>query len=1074
MKENLLKRVFIICSFALSSMAFAQERTLTGRVTSADDGSSLPGVNVVVKGTTNGTVTDADGKYSMSVPASGGVIVFSFIGLKSQEVEIGGQTTIDVSLGLDVQQLNEVIVVGQGAQKEKKALGYAISSVGADQLAARPQQDVARILQGKVPGVNISPTGGTSGSGSSINIRGYSSLSGSTQPLFVVDGVPFNSSTNNGSGFSTGGAAVTPSRFLDLDPNNIETINVLKGLAATVLYGDQGRNGVILVTTKSGKGKKNAEVTVQQTTTITEVASLPKFQSSWGNGFQGLYGAFFSNWGPDFSEVDSVGHPYQFLASPSLRDAYPQYLFNRIKYDPAQTIDKFFRKGVASNTYVNFTGGTDRVGYNASASYTKEQGFVPGNDVNRLNISLGLNASITKKLTLVNNILFSVTGVETPPLNGATGGGATFNGVPSLYGQFLYTPRNLDIFDWPSATPDNRSIYFRGGNDIANPLWLAQNYRELNNTTRVFNSTTLTYDITDHLSLTYRVGYDTYTEAQERRFNRGGVQGPNILNGVYQTQNIRNTIFNQDVIFGYNKQLNQDFNMSARVGFNARNDRFVRDGLYSEGQAIDNLFKHYNFSTASSRSIGFDGRILNRETEEQRMGVYGDFSFDFKQFLFLNLAGRNDWTSTLETGNNNIFYPSASVSFIPTDAFANLKSSTLNYLKFRVGYGTSAGFAPFPYGTRSVALLNTRGYVDLTGAPTTVNSIGNFLGNRNLKPELQQEIEVGMEARILNERIGIDLTFYDRSTSNLITEAPLDPATGYTSTLTNVGKLSNKGIELGLNGKVMNAGAFRWDATLNFNIVRPEIIDLGGGLSEVLIAGFTTRGNFAIPGRPYNIIKGNAVRKSPDGQRIVRANDGLYAVDPIIREIGNPNPDWTASLFNTFTFKGISLNVQFDYRQGGAMYASTPSATIGRGVVATDVQYGYDQTFILPGVIEFTNPDGSLGYRKNDLQVTAADYGFNVQFNGTDDTSIFDGTSIRLREISLAYDIPKSLMAKTPFKTASIQLNGNNLWFNAINVPKNVNFDPEVLSTGVGNGAGFDYLTGPSARRYGFVVRLTF
>lgn len=676
---------------------------------------------------------------------------------------------------------------------------------------------------------------------------------------------------------------------------------------------------------------------------------------------------------------------------------------------------------MASNTYVNFTGGTDKVGYNASASYTREQGFAPGNDVNRLNISLGLNASITKKLTLANNILLSVTGVETPPLNGATGGGGTFDGVPSLYGQFLYTPRNLDIFDWPSATPDNRSIYFRGGNDIANPLWLARNYRELNNTTRVFNSTTLTYDITDNLSLTYRVGYDTYSESQERRFNRGGVQGPNILNGVYQTQNISNTIFNQDVIFGFNKQLNQDINMSARVGFNARNDRFVRDGMYSEGQAIDNLFKHYNFSTASSRSIGFGGRTLNRETEEQRMGVYGDFSFDFKQYLFLNLAGRNDWTSTLETGNNNIFYPSASVSFIPTDAFAGLKSSTLNYLKFRVGYGTSAGFAPFQYGTRSVALLNTRGYVDLTGAPTTVNSIGNFLGNRNLKPELQQEVEVGVEARILNERIGIDLTFYDRSTSNLITEAPLDPSTGYTSTLTNVGKLSNKGIELGLNGKVMNAGAFRWDATLNFNIVRPEIIDLGGGLSEVLIAGFTTRGNFAIPGRPYNIIKGNAVRKSPDGQRIVRANDGLYAVDPIIREIGNPNPDWTASLFNTFTFKGISLNVQFDYRQGGAMYASTPSATIGRGVVATDVQYGYDQTFI-----------------------------------------------------SLAYDIPKSLMAKTPFKTASIQLNGNNLWFNAINVPKNVNFDPEVLSTGVGNGAGFDYLTGPSARRYGFVVRLTF
>ena len=1053
----------------------AQDKAVTGKV--ADEtGAPLPGVNVLLKGTTNGTVTDSEGVYTLTVPASGGVLVFSFIGFSTQEVEIGQRSSIDVTLANDVQQLSEVVIVGQGASKEKKALGYAVSSVGAEQLSARPQQDVARILQGKVPGVNISPTGGTSGSGSSINIRGYSSLSGSTQPLFVVDGVPFNSSTNNGSGFSTGGAAVTPSRFLDLDPNNIESLNVLKGLAATVLYGDQGRNGVILVTTKSGKGKKGAEVTLQQTVNITEVASLPKFQNSWGNGFQGLYGAFFSNWGPGFGEIDSVGHPYQFLGTPSLRDAYPEYMFERIRYDAGETIKKFFRKGVASNTYVNFNGGTDKVGFNSSASYTKEQGFVPGNDVTRLNLSLGINASITKKLSIQNNILFSNTGVETPPLNGATGGGGTFNGVPSLYGQFLYTPRNLDLFDWPSGTPDNRSIYYRGGNDIANPLWLAANYREENNTSRVFNSTTLSYDITDNLSLIYRVGYDTYTEVQERKFNKGGVQGPNIINGVYQTQTIRNTIFNQDFIVGYTKQINTDFNLNARVGFNARNDQFKRDGLYSEGQAIDRLFRHYNFSTASSRSIGFGGRILNRETEEQRMGVYGDFSVGYKEFLFLNLAGRNDWTSTLETGNNNIFYPSASVSFVPTDAFAGLKSSTLNFLKLRFGYGTSAGFAPFTYGTRSIASLNTRGYLDLTGAPIALNSVDDFLGNANLKPELQQELELGFEAKLLNERIGIDFTIYDRSTKNLITEAPLDPATGYTSTLTNVGKLSNKGIELGLNGNIMKRGAFVWDATLNFNVVRPEIIELGGGLSEVVIAGFTTRGNFAIPGRPYNIIKGNAVKKAPDGQRIVRANDGLYAVDPIIQEIGDPNPNWTTSLFNTFTYKGFTLNVQMDYRHGGDMYASTPSATIGRGVVATDVEYGYDQTFILPGVLEVdNNGDGVVdSYRKNDKQVTASDYGFNVQFNGTDDTSIFDGTFIRLREISLAYEFPRSLLSKTPFKSGSLQLNGNNLWFNAVNVPKNVNFDPEVLSTGVGNGAGFDYLTGPSARRYGVVLRLTF
>jgi TonB-linked SusC/RagA family outer membrane protein len=1072
-----MKKFLLVCfSFVfVASSVLAQERVVSGRVTATEDGSALPGVNVVLKGTTNGTVTDADGNFKLNVPSGGGALIFSFIGLQTSEVVIGDRTVVDVSLALDVTQLTEVVIVGQGASKEKKALGYAISSVGTQQLAARPQADVARILQGKIPGVNITPTGGTSGTGSSINIRGYSSLTGSTQPLFVVDGVPFNSSTNNGSGFSTGGAAVTPSRFLDLDPNNIETLSVLKGLAATVLYGDQGRNGVILVTTKNGKGKKNAEVTVQQTLNITEVASLPKFQNSWGNGFQGLYGAFFSNWGPAFAEIDSVGHPYQFLGTPSLRDAYPEYIFNRVAYDAAENIGKFFRKGVASNTYVNFTGGTDKVGFNSSVSYTNEQGFVPGNDVTRLNASLGINASITDKLSIQNSSLFSTTDVETPPLNGATGGGATFNGVPSLYGQFLYTPRNIDLFEWPSATPDNRSIYYRGGNDIANPLWVANNYKEVNNTVRVFNSTLISFDVTNNFSISYRAGYDTYTEVQERRFNKGGVQGPNIINGVFQTQTLRNTIFNQDFILSFSKQLSENFNLSARAGFNARNDRFNRDGLYSEGQIIGGLFRHYNFTTASARSVGFGGRVFNRSTEEQRMGVYGDFSLDYKQFLFLNVAGRNDWSSTLEKGNNTIFYPSSSVSFIPTEAFTGLKSNTLNFLKLRVGYGTSAGFAPFTYGTRSVASLNARGFIDLGATPIITNSIDDFLGNPDLRPELQQEWEGGFEAKFLNDRFGVDFTAYDRRTRDLITEAPLDPSTGYTSTLTNVGKLSNKGIELGLNANVLSRGNFRWDATLNYNVVRPEIIELGGGLDEVVIAGFTTRGNFAIPGRPYNIMKGFAVRKSPDGQRIVRDNDGLYAVDPIIREIGNPNPDWVSSLFNTFSFKGLSLTVQMDYRHGGDMYASTPSAVIGRGVVSTDVQYGYDQTFVLPGVLEVLDGAGQVvDYRKNDKQVTASDYGFNVQFNGTDDTSIFDGTFIRLREIIVAYSFPKSLMSKTPFKSGSLQVNGNNLWFNAVNVPKNVNFDPEVLSTGVGNGAGFDYLTGPSARRYGVVLKLTF
>ncbi|MFM8741966.1 MAG: carboxypeptidase-like regulatory domain-containing protein, partial [Cytophagales bacterium] len=330
---------------------------MSGRVTSAEDGSSLPGVNVVVKGTTNGTVTDADGRYSLSVPAGDGLLVFSFIGLKSEEISIGGRTTIDVSLSQDVQQLSEVVVTGQGIAREKKALGYAVAGVSKDALEARPVNDVGRILMGKIPGVTINPTGGTSGTGSAINIRGYSTITGNTQPLWVVDGVPFSGSTNENGGFNNGGTATATSRFLDLDPNAIESISALKGLAATVLYGDQGRSGVILVTTKAGSKKKRVpEISFQQTVGLNEIASLPDFQQNYGNGFQQLTNTiqFFSNYGANYNEIDSIAHPYQFIGDLTRRDPFlNQFAYKRIPYRYSLKLNDFFRRGITSNTSVS-------------------------------------------------------------------------------------------------------------------------------------------------------------------------------------------------------------------------------------------------------------------------------------------------------------------------------------------------------------------------------------------------------------------------------------------------------------------------------------------------------------------------------------------------------------------------------------------------------------------------------------------------------------------------------------------------------------------------------------------------
>jgi len=484
------------------------------------------------------------------------------------------------------------------------------------------------------------------------------------------------------------------------------------------------------------------------------------------------------------------------------------------------------------------------------------------------------------------------------------------------------------------------------------------------------------------------------------------------------------------------------------------------------------LMRHSNFSSASSRSVAFSGSSLYGTGEQQRYGVYADVSTDYKGYLIVNLAGRKDWVSNLENGNNTRFYPSASVAFIPTDAFSGLKSNVLRYLKFRAGYGTSAGYGSI-YSTRSTVGQNLRGFADVAGTIYGTHSIGDLLGNAKLKPELQEELEAGFETKLFNDRIGIDFTVYNRSTRDLITAAPIDRATGYSVTLLNLGKISNKGIEIGVNGQILKVGDFTWDMTWNFNKVQPRVEELGLGVEEVVLSGFTNLGNFAVPGKPYNLIKGSNVLKSPSGDRVVGA-DGNYVLDPNIQELGDPNPKYTTSLINNISWKGFTLNFQFDYRHGGIMSANTVSALLGRGVTE-DTNFNRDLTFILPGVRQNgSDGDGNPIYIPNDIQISASDYGFTTQFFGNSQTAIFDATVIRLREISLGYQFPKAIMAKTPFKSGFIQVNGNNLWFNSVNTLPGINFDPEVSSLGVSNSIGFDYITGPSTKRYGVVLKLTF
>ncbi len=922
-------------------------------------------------------------------------------------------------------------------------------------------------LQGKVAGVNITQTSGVSGTGTNIVIRGYSSITGSNQPLFVVDGVPFNSSTNSRGGF-TGGGQSASSRFLDIDPNNIENISVLKGLAATVTYGDQGRNGVILVTTKNGSKKaRKAEFSITQSVFANQ-AHLPSYQNDYVGGFQQNLGYFFSNWGPTLGEAAIypsqntntalTTHPYAFLTtSGGLRAAMAPYVESVGAYKMQvfpNNVKDFFRTGKISNTSLNISGGSEKVSYNVSAGYNAEQGYIPENGLKRLNLGLGLNAQLTKKLSVVTSFNFANTSQSSPPLSGGTGNNAL--DFPSVLANVMYTPRQVDLMGWPYENPlTGGSVYFRSGNDIPNPRWVLNNYKTTGDVNRLFMATTFNYQLTSDFSVLYKVGLDTYTENQQYKFNKGGVQ---LVNGFYNTVDVNNRIWDNSVILSYSKNVSDNFALSARLGGNMRNDLNAVNVVTSQNQLARNLYRHSNF---------IDNVASDFTQEETRMGIFGEITADINNYLFLNVAGRNDWTSTVEPENRRIFYPSASVSFIPTTAFSGLESSFLNYLKIRAGAGTSAGF-PNPYSTRNVLNQSARGFLNSSGAAIQTHSVDNNLGNANLKPELQTEFEFGMEGRLLNNNLNFDLTLFRRDTRDLITRTPLDASTGYTSTTINIGKIRNDGIELSLGATPIKKDNFGWDVNLIYSRILPKTLDLGGQLQEVQIGGgFTTLGNFAIVGQPYGIIKGGGFRRNDQGQYLVGADGYLQATTtPVV--LGNPNPAFTSSLINSFSFKGLTLDFMISYRHGGAMYSSTAGALMGRGLTYdTGLEKGYDraQTFLFPGVKADGNP--------NDVQITASDIGFNNLYFFGDEGRMYDGTTIRLQEVSLSYQFPKALLSKIKVKGASITLSGNNLWYKALYFPPGLNFDTDNLGLGVGNNLGFEYLTGPSSKRYGATLKIT-
>ncbi len=1053
-------------------LSFAQEKTISGTVTD-QDGLPLPGVNIVVEGTTNGTQTDFDGNYSINGEV-GQTLLFTYIGQTDVRITIGANNTINVQMVENAQALEEVVVTAQGIKKEKQALGYAVSEVKSDELEQRAEGDVGRILTGKASGVNITAQSGLSGSGTSIIIRGLSTFSGSNQPLFIVDGVPFDSGTNNQGDFVDGNNG--SSRFLDLDPNNIESVNVLKGLAAATLYGTAGRNGVILITTKSGSSAsavKKSEITVSSSLFFNEIASLPDYQDQYGNGFDQAFGWFFSNWGPSFDRdgvagwgsqaaIDDQGtlaHPYS-TSTAAIRAAFPELAGARYPWQPYDSVKNFFRTGVVQSNSVNFRGSSDdgKMSFNANFGHLDDQGFTPGNDLGRYTLGLGGRAVLSNKFTISGTMNFSRTDFKTPPVAASTGN-SVFGTGSSIFANLFYTPRSVDIQGLPFESPiDGSSVYYRQNNSIQHPLWTVQNSVNRQVTNRVFGNAAIAYDINDNLNLTYRFGLDVYSENNTNSQNKGGVGGSVATqSGILQTWNNTNTINDHNLILSGQYEISEKVGFSFNGGATTRREVFDQNGVSSSGQQVFGVLRHFNFALQDEIQFSQERNIA---------GVYGQLDFDYDRMVYLTLSGRNDWVSNLAQENRSIFYPSASVSIIPTKLIDGLQTEGgLNYLKLRAGYGTSANF-PTGFPVAATLNLDTQAFQDGTGTDVVTNTSANRLGNPDLKPELLEEIEVGLEARFLKNRVSLDVSYYNRTTQDLIIDRPLDPSTGFTTTQTNIGEIKSDGFEIDLGVDAFRSDeedGFNWSINANWTANESEVTDLGLDTDLVVYSGFSNLGNAAIVGEPLGVIVGSRIQRDANGDFMVNAA-GSYVEEQGTFVIGDSNPDWQLNVGSNIRWKNFNFNFLMNYTHGGDIYSRTTSVLLGRGLTTDTVDRL--NSFILPGV----NPAG----QPNTTQINNSTFYFSNVLFGPDELGVWDASVVRLQEVSLGYSLPTKWLDRTPFGSLSFTVSGFNLWYEAINIPKGTNFDPNVAGVGIGNGRGFDFLNGPSSRRYGLSVKATF
>jgi TonB-linked SusC/RagA family outer membrane protein len=1099
MKKLLL--LIILFVFVGSSALRAQARVITGTVTSAVEGEGpIPGVSVVVKGTTVGTITDVNGNYSVSVPEGATTLVFSYIGMKSQEVEIGGRTVINGVLESALIGLEEVVVTALGISREKKSLGYATQQVGGDAIATIKSDNFINTLSGKVAGVNIRPTGNMGGS-SNIIIRGSKSLTGSNQALFVIDGVPVdNSNTNNSgqrqgrSGYDYGNAAA------DLNPNDIESIDVLKGAAASALYGSRAANGVIMITTKKGAPGKGLGVTLNSNVTIGVIdrSTFPEYQTEYGGG----YGPYYSSGAhPGLELVDVNGDGVDEYCPPFYEDASMGEKFDRnlLVYQWDAFVPEspnygkatpwvnspngpitFFNNAVSYNNSIDITGGSSEATFRLGYTNQDQKGVMPNSSLKKNSINFNGSYNILKNLKVSASANYINTNGKGRNETGYN------NNIMSSFRQWYQVNVDVkmmkDLWEKTGRNVTWNRTYFDDpvGLYWDSYYWTRYKNYESDERNRLIGFTQADWKATSWLSFMGRVSVDSYSELQEERravLSTALEFGPGRNDATSGYSRFTRTFLetNIDFMATFKKDITPKLNFNGLLGTNFRRNK------------LDRLFE----STAVALSVPEVYALSNSvdpmptpEESYQRIGMngyFGSVSLGYNNMVYLDATYRLDQSSTLPNGNWTYTYPSVSGSFL----FSQLiKANWLQLGKLRLNYAEVGNDAPWASVSDTyipIAALN--------GQP--VLTVGERKSNAELKPERTKSIEAGLEVNMFQSRLGFDLALYKQNTINQILPVSVSFATGYRSKYVNAGEIQNKGIELRFMVTPVKVAGFQWDLTLNWAKNLNEVVSLKEGITNLQLGSL--QGGITINarvGEPYGTIQGQDFVYL-NGNKVIKSN-GYYqktATSDIV--LGDINPDWTGGILNSFSFKGLSLSFLVDIQQGGDIFSLDMWYGMGTGLYPETVFINDLGNPVRDRVIQLTGPttaDPTIPYTYDPksggvvLDGVLADGSVNKRRVAGNNSNLFgwatnphrpfvyDASYVKLRETVLTYNLPRTLMAKTFINGASISFVGSNLWIIHKNLPY---ADPETGQSS-GNIQGWQSGVMPTTRNFGLSLKLQF